>query len=129
MISEGSPIQGELQVQIMQTIWRNGPGTVEEVRAALPAGQRGAYTTVQTVLNRLSERGLLTRAKQGNALRYAATVDEAGYLSRTLERTLAGASPEAQNAALAALLGSMEDDERVELERRAKRISDLRDER
>lgn len=111
----------------MRTIWRDGPGTVEEVRAALPPGRRGAYTTVQTVLNRLSERGLLTRTKQGNALRYAATIDEAGYLSQTLRRTLASASPEAQNAALATLLGDMGDDERIELERRERRIAGRRE--
>ena len=121
---DDTPIQGELQIQIMQTVWRNGPGSVEEIRSALPARYRGAYNTIQTVLNRLSERGLLTRTKQGNAMQYAPTMDEAGYLSLTLKRTLAGASREAQNAALAALLGNMDRDERSDLQRRAKRIAD-----
>lgn len=122
-MADDTPIQGELQIQIMQTVWRNGAGTVEEIRAALPARYRGAYNTVQTVLNRLSERGLLTRTKEGNAFQYAPTTDEAGYLSLTLKRALAGASREAQNAALAALLGGMDHDERSALQRRVQRIA------
>lgn len=123
---DDAPLQGELQIQIMQTVWRTGSGTVEEIRAALPARYRGAYNTVQTVLNRLSDRGLLTRRKNGRTVTYEATMDEAGYLSQSLKHTLAGASREAQNAALAALLGGMGPDERSELQRRAKRLADAR---
>ena len=32
-------------------------GTVEQVRGELPPRYQGAYNTVQTVLNRLAERG------------------------------------------------------------------------
>jgi len=61
-------IQGDLQAQIMTALWRLESGTVEQVRSGLPARYRGAYTTVQTVLNRLAERGLLVRSKRGNAI-------------------------------------------------------------
>jgi predicted transcriptional regulator len=54
---------GDLQAQIMTVLWRLESGTVEQVRSGLPARYRGAYTTVQTVLNRLAERGS-TRSQQ-----------------------------------------------------------------
>lgn len=50
----------------MGALWRIGEGRVGEVRGALPERYRSAYTTVQTVLNRLSERGLLSRERAGS---------------------------------------------------------------
>jgi predicted transcriptional regulator len=37
------------------------------VRSALLGRYRGAYNTVQTVLNRLADRGLLERDRMGSA--------------------------------------------------------------
>ncbi|MGI8712201.1 MAG: BlaI/MecI/CopY family transcriptional regulator [Solirubrobacteraceae bacterium] len=107
-------IQGELQGQIMPALWRLGDGTVEEVRAALPARYRSAYTTVQTVLNRLADRGLLGRERRGNAIVYRPLISEAQYLSRSIDETLAGASTDARQAVLARLVGRLDG---VELDR------------
>jgi predicted transcriptional regulator len=101
-------MQGDLQQQVMRTVWRLGSGTVEEVRAALPRKQRGAYSTIQTVLNRLATRGLLERAKAGKAIRYTPTTTEADYVARSLNHALAGASQEARRAALASLVGGLD---------------------
>ena len=123
---EAGSIQGELQAQIMAALWRLEAGTVEQVRSALPSRYRGAYTTVQTVLNRLAERGLLTRKRSGNALVYAPKVTEAEYLSRSIERTLATASADARQAALAQLIGTMGKAELSELQRLADDIGTAR---
>lgn len=114
-MSEDRRIQGELQAQIMPALWRLGSGTVEQVRAALPARYRSAYTTVQTVLNRLAERGLLSRERSGNAIVYRPKISEGQYLSRTIEQTLAGASSEARQVALAQLIGDLDEAELSEL--------------
>jgi predicted transcriptional regulator len=81
---------------------------VEHVRQALPKRSRGAYTTVQTVLNRLAERGLLNRDRRGNVIFYSPKISEADYLARSLTRALAGASQDARRAALAQLMGGLE---------------------
>lgn len=107
----------------MNVIWRSGGGTVEEVRRGLPSRYRGAYTTVQTVLNRLAERGLLLRRKRGMALHYTAAVSEAEYLSQTLRRALAGASREARAHALVSLLGEFDSVELSDLQERARRAA------
>jgi len=85
------------------------------VRAGLPARYRSAYTTVQTVLNRLAERGLLSRERVGHAMVYKPRLSEAEYLSRTIEATLAGASTQARQVALAQLIGELGEDELSEL--------------
>jgi predicted transcriptional regulator len=110
-----TPLQGELQTQIMAAMWRLDEGTVEEVRRALPERNRGAYNTVQTVLNRLAERGLLTRRRRGQQIVYTPSLSEAEYVSRAIGRTLSRATSEARQVALAQLIGGLPDDERAEL--------------
>jgi predicted transcriptional regulator len=102
---------GSLQQELMKALWRDGPGTVEAVRERLPEKSRGAYTTVQTVLNRLSERGLLERAREGAAIVYTPKLTEAQYLEQSLSEALLGASSEARQAALAGLVGELDEDE------------------
>jgi predicted transcriptional regulator len=122
MAEPNSPLHGELQLQLMAALWRLEEGTVEQVRRALPADRQGAYTTVQTVLNRLAERGLLSRDRQGQAIVYRPRISESDYLSRSIEHTLAGASTEARQAALAQLVGTLQGDELLELQRLAREI-------
>ena len=110
-MADVAPLTGELQLQVMSAVWRLGDARVEEVRAALPPRYRGAYNTIQTVLNRLVERGLLSRRKSGNAFVYRARLSEAEYLSRSISHTLAGASMDARQAALAQLIGGLKDAE------------------
>jgi predicted transcriptional regulator len=116
MSDDGRLLHGEIQTQVMKAIWRIGGGTVEEIRAAMPAGYESAYTTVQTQLNRLAARGLLSRT-HGEAPRgptakivYAPRVSEEAYLADSIERTLAGASSEARRQVLVHLLGHFGDD-------------------
>jgi predicted transcriptional regulator len=112
-------IQGDLQEQIMRVMWRLGNGSVEDVRRALR--KPGAYTTVQTVLNRLAERGLLERERIGNTIRYTPRLSEADYLARSLSSTLAGASDDARRAALASLVGDLKPAELSEIQELASR--------
>jgi len=121
----GSPdqIQGELQEQIMRALWRLGEGRVGDVREALPKQAQSAYTTVQTVLNRLADRGLLDRERKGNAIVYSPRVSEAEYLSSSLDRALDGTSEEARRAAIAHLVGGLDQGERREVQAMAREIA------
>ena len=122
-MTELPSLQGELQSQVMAALWRIESGTVEQVRSALPARYRGAYTTVQTVLNRLADRNLLARRREGNAIVYTPKLTEAQYLSRTIQRTLAGASAGARQTALAQLIGDLAEDELSDLQALADEVS------
>lgn len=107
----------------MRVVWRLERGTVEDIRRGLPRTHRGAYTTVQTVLNRLVERGLLVRAKDGKAFIYAPAVSEAEYVVQSLDQTLSGASAEARRLALANLVGGIDPSEMREITSLAGSIS------
>jgi len=48
----------EAELEILKALWRKGPGTVRDVIAGLRGRRRKwAYTTVQTLLNRLEAKG------------------------------------------------------------------------
>lgn len=128
-MTDGTRIQGELQAQIMSALWRLGHGTVDQVRSALPDRSRSGYTTVQTVMNRLAERGLLTRQEGGNAIVYRPVLTEAEYLSRTIGRSLSDASTDARQTVLAQLIGSLDGQEVTKLRRLARRLARERDTR
>lgn len=123
----GGQLQGELQLEVMRTLWRLGePSSVEDVRQALPARHRGAYTTVQTILNRLAERNLLGRDRQGKVIFYEAKISEADYYSRSVRQTLAKASDDARRTALAQLVGDLAPGELNEIEALAREVAQRR---
>lgn len=83
------------ELDVMAVLWRNGSGTVTEVRDALD--DSFAYTTVLTVLRTLEDKGFITHVAEGRAHRYlpAVTPKIAGQsaLSRVLDKIFDG-SPE-----------------------------------
>lgn len=103
-MADTDAIRGDLQQEIMKILWAADSASVEEVRIGLPDGRRGAYTTVQTVLNRLADRGLVRRNRQGKAIRYEAAISETDYVAGSLQRTLEGASDAARLSALTNLV-------------------------
>lgn len=107
----------------MRVLWNTQSASVEGVRAAIPEARRGGYNTVQTVLNRLTERGLVKRARNGKAFSYSAAVSEADYLSTSMNSLLSGASAEARQAALANLAETLPPAEFETLRRRLGRKS------
>jgi predicted transcriptional regulator len=108
----------------MSVMWRIEAGTVEQVRAALPPRYRGAYTTIQTVLNRLAERGLLSRRKSRNVIEYRPAISEADHVAQSISHRLQAASTDARQTALARLIGELSDAELSSLRRLARRPAD-----
>ena len=81
--------------------------TPAQVRGAIDADL--AYTTVMTVLNRLSDQGLVARRRAGRAYAYTAVVDRAEVTARQMQRLLA--TGEDRVAVLRQFLGVLSDDD------------------
>src|SRR5947209_11530561 len=63
------------ELEILAVLWRTGPGTISDVHAGL--GQPIGYTTVQTRLNRLVSKGVVTKSAERPAhYRAAFNADE-----------------------------------------------------
>ncbi len=68
---------GRLESAVMEILWADGEGRVQDVLSALDRGL--AYTTVMTTLDRLFKKGLLDRAKQDRAFVYRARLTRAEW--------------------------------------------------
>jgi len=54
----------ELELEILKVLWRDGPAPVRHVREALATARDLAYTSVMTVMNIMTEKGYLSRARK-----------------------------------------------------------------
>ena len=126
-VARQTGIQGELQEHIMRALWKIERGSVEEVRSALPKNARGAYTTVQTVLNRLAKRKLVDRERVGNVIFYSPRLAEGEFFARSVDEVLSSASKDARRVALANLVGDLDPGELDEIRRLASDIERKRD--
>lgn len=106
----------------MATVWRLGEAKVDDVRDQQPAPDRSAYTTVQTVMNRLVQRGLLVRERRGRAFVYKPRYEESEYLARAIGDRLADAPPETRRAALVSLVEGLEHDELDDIAKLARAV-------
>jgi predicted transcriptional regulator len=92
-----------LELEIMGAVWALGSGSVREIREQLPEQKRPAYTTVQTIIYRLEEKGAVRRVKKiGNAHIFEAVVTRKAAHSRLLDELLHvfGGSPRSLMAQL-----------------------------
>ncbi|MBL8233302.1 MAG: BlaI/MecI/CopY family transcriptional regulator [Bryobacterales bacterium] len=62
------PKLSKLELRIMEVLWNTGPVSIREIQEAFPERKRPAYTTIQTTVYRMEEKGALRRLKKiGNA--------------------------------------------------------------
>ncbi|MBV8551764.1 MAG: BlaI/MecI/CopY family transcriptional regulator [Acidobacteriaceae bacterium] len=58
----------KVELQLLEQLWKLKSASVREIQENLPEKDRPAYTTVQTMIYRLEEKGVVRRAKKvGNA--------------------------------------------------------------
>ncbi len=66
--SSQSPQVAEAELAVLKVLWDGGPGVVREVQERLEkSGRDYAYTTVQTLLLRLCEKGFVHKDERGVA--------------------------------------------------------------
>ena len=79
-----------LELQVMELFWSHGAQTVREAQERFPEKTRPAYTTVQTVVNRLEVKGALGRARKlGNAHIFQPTMSRNAAQRRLADEFLA----------------------------------------
>ena len=76
------PRLSKAEARILEQYWKLGICSVREILDSLPEDERVAYTTVQTLVYRLEQKGALRKVKKiGNAQLFAAAMDQAQYRS------------------------------------------------
>lgn len=75
---------GERELDIMAALWRDGPGTVAEVRERLDVEL--AYNTVLTILRNLEAKGFVGHEAESRTFRYFPAVSEQAVRGSALSR-------------------------------------------
>ena len=79
----------KLELRIMEALWTAGASSVREIQEALPAKNRPAYTTVQTMVYRLEAKGAVRRVKKiGNAHVFEAAISRDSAQRRLIDELL-----------------------------------------
>jgi BlaI family penicillinase repressor len=79
----------KFEMEIMEAVWTLGAASVREIQEQLPERKRPAYTTVQTIIYRLEEKGAVRRVKKiGNAHIFEAVVTRKAAHRRLIEDLL-----------------------------------------
>jgi predicted transcriptional regulator len=75
----------DAELDVLKTLWDEGPGTVHQIRRRLQAlGQSWAYTTVLTLLQRLQGKGYTRSHREDRASVYHPVVSRQDYLGQRL---------------------------------------------
>ncbi len=81
----------DLEWQIMQVLWEKGVMAVKEVWQMLfPNGEK-AYTTIQTYMDRMADKNLLSKQKIGLVNFYHARMDKKKLLKQAMENLVSSA--------------------------------------
>lgn len=78
------PDLGDLEREVMQLVWANGPVTAEAVREKLE--RRLKESTVRTVLRRLEDKGYVTHTVDGRTYVYQAAAPRGRVAAKAVQR-------------------------------------------
>ncbi|HCQ04614.1 MAG TPA: CopY family transcriptional regulator [Candidatus Latescibacteria bacterium] len=86
----------DLELDVMNIVWRLGHATVRQIVEGLREQRPLAYTTVQTVLTILTQKGFVEYTQQGRAYLYRAIIQPEGVrretVSAVVDKLFAGSS-------------------------------------
>lgn len=75
-----------LELQIMEAIWKQGRQSIREIQETFPETSRPAYSTIQTIVYRLEEKGVVRRVRKiGNAHIFEAMVSRQDARGRLID--------------------------------------------
>jgi BlaI family penicillinase repressor len=77
------------ELEVMDILWRLGEASVREIREAIIDRKQPAYTTVQTIVNRLEVKGAVKRTRRiSNALLFQAAITRKSAYRRVIDELL-----------------------------------------
>jgi len=86
-----------LEMELLESLWKMGSASIREIQEGLPEERRPEYTTVQTIIYRLEQKGAVERVKKiGNAHIFKPVVTRKSTIASLIEDFLRafGGSPE-----------------------------------
>jgi BlaI family transcriptional regulator, penicillinase repressor len=83
------PRLSKAEARVLEQYWKLGTCSVREILESLPEEEQAAYTTIQTLVYRLEEKGALRRVRKiGNAQLFEPAIDQSEYRSGVVRELL-----------------------------------------
>ena len=118
-------VLGELESEMMEVIWQSpNPVRVRNITEILQKKRKIAYTTVMTIMNRLVDKGLLSRKQDGRAYLYKSAESKDKFLTRASRLIIKNFISSFGDTAVAHFVNELE---KVPIKRRAKLIKILKE--
>jgi BlaI family penicillinase repressor len=79
----------KFETEVMSVLWRLGEATVRDVQDAIERNERPAYTTVQTIVQRLEQKGAVRRTRKSvNALYFEPAITRKSVYRRLVDELI-----------------------------------------
>ena len=79
-----------LELECMNTLWRLDEATVRQIQKAMIVSCPRAYTTIMTIMDRLAQKGVVTRRKVGRAYLYLPNLTAEHARAHAIEQVMEG---------------------------------------
>lgn len=114
-----APPLGDLERDVLEFIWTNGFASAQHIHDGLLAQRNITLSTVQSTVERLVRKQLLSREKQGRAYLYGTTISRHSLLARMVAELVSELSDSRSLAgsALVDLTQAVDEDTLIQLER------------
>ncbi len=95
---------GELEAEIMEILWEKGPLKGREIFEEMGRKRKIAYTTVLTVLDRLSKKGFIKKQKDVGSIIFVPSISKKDFQVLVTDRLIRGAIDISEDLAISAFL-------------------------
>lgn len=106
-----------LEREVMEVLWEVEKATVRQVMNRLDSTKSRAYTTIMTTVDRLFQKNLLTREREGNAYVYSPRQDRDTYWKEIAQETMSNLLNVGGDVALTAFVDAASQEDEKNLER------------
>ena len=93
---------GELEKQVLEYLWKNQPADAKQVHSYFEKDRGGSLNTIQSTLERLFKKDLLSRVKNGHAYQYFPKVARQELIGQLIKSVTHDFIVEDENSVIAA---------------------------
>ncbi len=85
------PKPTDAELELLRVLWENGSATVRKIHEALPKAKSTRYTTTLKILQKMTDKGLVTRDESRKSHIYHATIEPEKTQRQLVRHLLQGA--------------------------------------
>lgn len=127
MVNKTTKVLGELEAEIMETVWKFKNVSVRDVFDKLKKHRIVAYTTVMTIMGRLVNKGILKRKLDGSgAYIYTSSRSKEEFLAISSRRLIKSLINNFGEMAIAQFIGVIEDSNLKDLAKWQKKLKQIK---